>query len=205
MTSKIHVKTDDSVIVIAGKDRGKTGKVVKADPTGGRVFVAGVNMVKKHQKARGQNKPAGIIEREGSIDASNVMIVCPKCGKPTRVSRMIAEDGKKTRVCKKCGAQIDKTKKAPAKAATTKAATKAAAPKATAAKVETPKETAVKPAVKKATPAKAAAPKAAAAKAATPAKKATVKKETVKEETEKKVTKAKAATTKAIKETEKGE
>ena len=87
MTSKIHVKTDDSVIVIAGKDRGKTGKVVKADPTGGRVFVAGVNMVKKHQKARGQNKPAGIIEREGSIDASNVMIVCPKCGKPTRVGR----------------------------------------------------------------------------------------------------------------------
>jgi len=192
MTSKIHVKTDDSVIVIAGKDRGKTGKVVKADPTGGRVFVAGVNMVKKHQKARGQNKPAGIIEREGSIDASNVMIVCPKCGKPTRVARQVAEDGKKIRICKKCGAAIDKAKKA-----TTKSAPKAAAPKATPAK----------PAAKKETPAKATAPKATAAKSETPkatatAKKAPVKKETVKEETAKKVTKAKVSKTKV---TEKGE
>ena len=69
-------------------------------------------MVKKHQKAMSQTKPAGIIEKEGSIDASNVMLVCPKCGKATRVGKRVAEDGSKFRVCKKCGADIDQIKKA---------------------------------------------------------------------------------------------
>ena len=77
MANKIHVKKDDQVIVISGKDKGTTGKVLKAVPETGRVYVEGVNIVKKHQKARTQAEVGGIIEREGSVDASNVMIVCP--------------------------------------------------------------------------------------------------------------------------------
>ena len=112
MANTIHVKKDDKVIVISGKDSGKVGKVLKTDVKNGRVFVEGANMVKKHQKARTQNAPSGIIEREGSIDASNVMLVCPKCGKATRIGRKVNEDGSKDRVCKKCGAVIDTIKKA---------------------------------------------------------------------------------------------
>jgi len=112
MASKIHVKKDDKVVVISGKDMGAQGQVLKTEPKSGRVVVSGVNMVKKHQKAQGQNKPAGIIEKEGTIDASNVMLICPKCGKATRVGRRVAEDGAKFRVCKKCGADIDQIKKA---------------------------------------------------------------------------------------------
>jgi len=112
MTSKIHVKKDDTVVVLSGKDAGKQGKIVKAVPDSGRVFVSGINMITKHQKAQGQYKPAAIVNREGSIDASNVMLVCPKCSKPSRVSTKVSEDGSKSRVCKKCGAVIDTVKKA---------------------------------------------------------------------------------------------
>ena len=112
MANKIHVKKNDNVVVISGKDKGTAGKVLKVQPDTGRVFVEGANMIKKHQKARSQNEPSGIIEREGSIDASNVMLVCPKCGKATRVANVVNEDGSKTRVCKKCGAVIDTVKKA---------------------------------------------------------------------------------------------
>lgn len=112
MASKIHVKKDDKVVVISGKDAGSQGQVLKTDPKAGRVVVSGVNMIKKHQKAQSQTKPAGIIEKEGSIDASNVMLVCPKCGKATRVGKRVAEDSSKFRVCKKCGADIDQIKKA---------------------------------------------------------------------------------------------
>ena len=115
MASKIHVKTDDTVLVISGKDAGKSGKVVKVDTGKGRVYVSGLNIVTKHQKAKGQNKPASIIETEGSIDASNVMLVCPKCGKGVRVAHKVSvtsdANGKKqrkmTRICKKCNAEID--------------------------------------------------------------------------------------------------
>ena len=112
MANKIHVKKDDQVIVISGKDKGTTGKVLKTEPETGRVYVEGVNIIKKHQKARTQAEVGGIIERVGSIDASNVMIVCPKCGKATRVSAVVNADGSKDRVCKKCGAVIDTVKKA---------------------------------------------------------------------------------------------
>ncbi|MBN1891838.1 MAG: 50S ribosomal protein L24 [Clostridiales bacterium] len=111
MANKLHVKTDDNVVVITGKERGRKGKVIKAIPSEGKVVVAEINMIKKHQKAQGQNKPASIIEREAAIDASNVMLVCPKCGEPTRTSTKINKDKTKVRVCKKCGASIDKTKK----------------------------------------------------------------------------------------------
>ncbi len=112
MASKVHVKKDDQVIVISGKDKGTTGKVLKVDTEKGRVYVEGANIIKKHQKARTQAESSGIIEREGSIDASSVMLVCPKCGKATRVAHKVNEDGSKDRVCKKCGAVIDTIKKA---------------------------------------------------------------------------------------------
>ena len=111
----MHVKSKDTVIVITGKDKGKKGKIAAAFPKLNRVTVEGVNVVTKHQKARNQAQPGGIIHKEMPIDASNVMLVCPKCGKPTRVSRKIekteGENGKSVkkiiRICKKCGAEID--------------------------------------------------------------------------------------------------
>ena len=111
----MHVKTKDTVIVISGKDKGKKGKISAAFPKLGRVTVEGMNVVTKHQKARNAMQPGGIIHKEMPIDASNVMLVCPKCGKATRVSHKVdraADDNgkmkrKMIRVCKKCGAEID--------------------------------------------------------------------------------------------------
>ena len=101
------VKSKDTVVVISGKDKGKQGQVVSVRPAEGKITVEGVAMVTKHEKARAQGQPGGIIHKEAYIDASNVMIVCKKCGKATRVGKKILDDGKKVRVCKKCGAQID--------------------------------------------------------------------------------------------------
>ena len=112
MANKIHVKKDDQVIVISGKDKGATGKVLKTEPETGRVYVEGVNIVKKHQKARTQTSPSGIVEREGSIDASNVMLVDPKTGNATRVGYKVNEDGSKVRVAKKSGEVLNTVKKA---------------------------------------------------------------------------------------------
>ena len=96
--SKMHVKSGDTVIVISGADQGKKGKIQKAFPETNRVIVEGVNIVKKHQKPRGQGMPGGIVEKEAAISASKVMIVCPKCGKPTRVGHKFNEgDGKLSR------------------------------------------------------------------------------------------------------------
>ncbi len=110
----MHVKTNDTVVVISGKDKGKKGKIIASFPKEGRVSVEGVNQATKHQKARNQMQPGGIVQKIMPIDASNVMLVCPKCGKATRVSRKVTvteENGKKvrsmTRICKKCGAEID--------------------------------------------------------------------------------------------------
>lgn len=103
-TSKLHVRTGDTVMVISGKEKGKKGKVLSAVPKADRVVVEGVAMVTKHQKARGQGMPGGIIHKEAAIHASNVLLVCSKCGKPTRNAHKILEDGKKVRMCKKCGA-----------------------------------------------------------------------------------------------------
>ena len=101
------VKAKDNVVVISGKDKGKQGQVVSVRPAEGKITVEGVAMVTKHQKAAAQGQPGGIIHKEAYIDASNVMLVCKKCGKATRVGKKILDDGKKVRVCKKCGAQID--------------------------------------------------------------------------------------------------
>ena len=101
----MKIKKDDKVIVLSGKDKGKTGKVISADPKNGKVIVEGVNVATKHQKAQKKGQDGGIIKVETPIYVSKVQLVCPKCGKGTRVAHKIA-DGKKTRVCKKCGAEI---------------------------------------------------------------------------------------------------
>ena len=111
----MHVKTKDTVIVISGKDKGKKGKITAAFPKLNRVTVEGVNVVTKHQKARNAQQPGGIIHKDMPIDASNVMLVCPKCGKAVRVSHKVDHvqtdagkiERKMVRVCKKCGAEID--------------------------------------------------------------------------------------------------
>lgn len=104
---KLSIKSNDNVVVISGKDKGKTGKVLTAYPKTGRVIVEGVAMATRHQKPRTQGAPGGIIHKEAAIDASNVMLLCGKCGKATRVAHQFLEDGQKVRACKKCGAAFD--------------------------------------------------------------------------------------------------
>ena len=101
----MNIKKDDKVVVLSGKDKGKEGKILSADPKALKVVVEGVNVATRHQKPRKQGEEGGIIKVETPIYASKVQLVCPKCGKATRVGHKI-ENGKKTRVCKKCGAEI---------------------------------------------------------------------------------------------------
>ena len=101
------VKTGDTVLVIAGKDKGKTGKVAAVYAGSNRVLVEDVNVVTKHQKPRSQQDKGGIVKKSAPIDASNVQVVCPVCGKATRVAHSEIE-GKKVRSCKKCQASLDK-------------------------------------------------------------------------------------------------
>ena len=101
------VKKGDNVVVIAGKEKGKTGKVVEVFPKDNRVLVDGLNIVTKHQKARKQDEKSAIVKKSAPIEASNVMVVCPVCGKATRVAHNEI-DGKKVRTCKKCAASLDK-------------------------------------------------------------------------------------------------
>ena len=99
---KMHVKRGDVVKVISGKDKGKEGKIITAIPEKNKVIVEGVAVVKKHQKAKRQGQESGIIHAEAAIDASNVLRVCPKCGKAARTGVKILDDGSKARYCKKC-------------------------------------------------------------------------------------------------------
>ena len=101
------VKKGDTVAVISGKDKGKTGKVLEVFPKDNKVLVDGVNVVTKHQKARSQQEKSAIVKKNAPFDASNVMVVCGTCGKATRVAHKEI-DGKKARVCKKCSASLDK-------------------------------------------------------------------------------------------------
>ena len=104
--SKLHIKKGDTVIVLAGEDKGKTGKVLKVDVDKQRAIVEGVNVVKKSAKPSAKNPQGGIVEQEASIHISNLNLIDPKSGKPTRVGIKINEDGKKVRVAKKSGEEI---------------------------------------------------------------------------------------------------
>jgi large subunit ribosomal protein L24 len=112
--NSLNVKKGDTVVVISGKDKGKKGKIMVAQPEDERVIVQGAAMVTRHIKPRKQGQPGGRIEKEGPIHASNVMLVCPKCDKPTRIAHKLKEveisgekKQKSVRVCKKCGKLID--------------------------------------------------------------------------------------------------
>ena len=102
----MHIKTNDTAIVIAGRDKGKQGKVMSVDPADRKVLVEGVNVAKRHKKPRKQGEPGGIITKETPIFASKVMRICPKCSKQTRPASRFDKDGTKIRVCKKCDAEI---------------------------------------------------------------------------------------------------
>lgn len=102
----MNIKKHDTVVVLSGKDKGKRGEVLSADPQNGKVIVAGVNMAKHHIKPRKMGDEGGIIKKETPIYASKVMRVCPKCDKPTREAHTFLKDGTKVRVCKKCGETI---------------------------------------------------------------------------------------------------
>lgn len=138
----MNVKLNDNILVIAGKDKGKQGKVLATSPKANTVTVEGVRIQKKHEKARKANETSKIVEVPGPVDASNVMVVCPTCGKATKVKHAIV-DGKKVRVCK-CGATLDKAfvKKSKATAAAESEApkkrTRKRAAKAEETKTETP-------------------------------------------------------------------
>ncbi|HEU65695.1 MAG TPA: 50S ribosomal protein L24 [Chloroflexi bacterium] len=103
----MKIRKNDTVVIIAGKDKGKSGKVRRAWPDEERVIVEGANMIKRHSRARRAARQAGIIELEAPVHVSNVMLVCNKCNKPARVGFSFLADGRKVRVCKSCGEVID--------------------------------------------------------------------------------------------------
>ena len=109
MAHGIRIKTDDTVVVIAGKDKGKTGKVLRVDPKNEKVYVEGLNMVKRHQRPMPgrPNLQVGVIEKEGGIHVSNVAIFDPKDKKPTRINVIRRDDGRRIRVTKRSGTELD--------------------------------------------------------------------------------------------------
>ena len=106
-TKKSHIRKGDTVLVISGDDAGKKGKVMKVMPKEGRILVEGINKCVKHIKPRKAGQHGGIITQESPIHSSKVMVVCDKCGKATRASRRILEDGTKIRACKHCGEALN--------------------------------------------------------------------------------------------------
>ncbi len=131
--AKMNIKKGDKVLVITGKDTGKTAEVLSCFPEENKVTVKGLNIIVKHNKPKSAQDKGGIVKKEGKIPASNVMVVCPSCDKATRIAHAISENGNKTRTCKHCGANLDNAKKA------TKKSTAKAEAKPTTAKVETKK------------------------------------------------------------------
>jgi large subunit ribosomal protein L24 len=103
------IRRNDNVVVMTGKDRGKNGRVLRVVPDKNRVVVEGVNTIKRHTKPNPQrNIKGGVVEREASVHASNVQLVCPECSKPTRIGHKILGDGRKVRICRKCEGVVDK-------------------------------------------------------------------------------------------------
>lgn len=105
---RARIKKNDTVMVIAGRERGKSGKVLRVLPAKDRALVERLNMVKKHQKPRGPQGASGIIEKEAGIHLSNLMILCDKCNAPVRMGKRELDDGRSVRVCRRCGDQLDR-------------------------------------------------------------------------------------------------
>ena len=103
----MQIRKNDSVIVIGGKERGKTGKVLRVMPDKDAVVIERLNMVKRHTKPRGPQQPGGMVEKEAAIHASNIMILCDKCNAPVRVGHKTLADGKKIRICRRCNEALD--------------------------------------------------------------------------------------------------
>lgn len=106
MRAQIH--KNDTVMVITGRDRGKTGKIIRVIPDKGRAIVERLNMVKRHTKARGPQQPYGIVEKEAPIHLSNLMLLCDKCNAPVRMGKLRLEDGRSVRTCRRCKEQLDR-------------------------------------------------------------------------------------------------
>lgn len=104
----LKIRKDDQIMVIAGREKGKTGKVLRVDPEKSKVYVEKLNMVKRHQKPSQKYKHGGIIEKEAPLAISNLMLLCEKCKGPVRVGKKLLDDGKRVRFCKKCGEVLDK-------------------------------------------------------------------------------------------------
>ena len=100
---KVHVKTGDTVKIVSGRDKGKTGNVIAVSPKEGKILVEGCNMIKKHVKPKKMGDQGGILDAEAAMYACKVMLVCPKCNKATRLAHTVDKDGKKHRLCKACG------------------------------------------------------------------------------------------------------
>ena len=103
----MQIRKNDSVMVIAGRERGKTGKVLRVLPDKSSLIIERVNLVKRHSKPRGPQQPGGIVEKEAAIHASNIMIMCDKCNAPVRIGHKQLGDGKKIRTCRRCGEALD--------------------------------------------------------------------------------------------------
>jgi large subunit ribosomal protein L24 len=103
----VEIRKNDSVMVIAGKERGKTGKILRVLQEKSSVIVERLNIVKRHSKPRGPQQPGGIVEKEAAIHSSNVMIMCDKCNAPVRIGQKILADGKKIRICRSCNEALD--------------------------------------------------------------------------------------------------
>jgi large subunit ribosomal protein L24 len=105
---RARIKKNDTVMVIAGRERGKTGKVLRVIPETSRAMIERLNMVKRHQKARGPQSASGIVEKEAALHISNLMIMCDKCNAPVRMGKRALDDGRSVRVCRRCGEQLDR-------------------------------------------------------------------------------------------------
>jgi large subunit ribosomal protein L24 len=103
----VQIRKNDSVMVITGKERGKTGKVLRVLPDKDAIIIERINLVKRHSKPRGPQQPGGIVEKEASIHVSNLMIMCDKCNAPVRVGKKVLSDGKKIRICRRCGEALE--------------------------------------------------------------------------------------------------
>lgn len=103
----LDIKKNDTVLVISGDEKGKRGRVLSIETASNRILVESVNMIKKHMKPNKQYSQGGIIEKEAPVHRTNIMLVCPKCDKPTRIGNSVLEDGQKMRSCKQCGEVVD--------------------------------------------------------------------------------------------------